>query len=237
MPRRFRQANATAFTNIPAIYNGAFWIVIAWSVWGPIMGGLSAASMAAIGMDVLPADENGRPTNAGRDSSLASLNGIVPGAILPSILGHYITTFPNHQKGFAFMFAIGGVINVLQNLMLYGCVHPLNEPLDKPCQCTRSYFKGRKEHDFKKRRQLAERARAVGLPETASEYEIVTAEERGAPGGASLQQSPAAAGAGIEEQLMAQYRNSGGYSSGNYGGGYRGYGVGGTRRQTSTRSV
>ena len=150
---------ATPFTY--AAFPGVFWIVMAWSTWGPVMAGLAAASQYALGMDVLPVDEHGRPTNAGRDQSIAMTNFILPSAVMPAVLGWWLTQFTSHTEGFRYFFLIGGLVNLSQTGLFWACVHPLEEPLDRACQCTRHRFRGRPEHDLKRRKKMETEAQVA----------------------------------------------------------------------------
>ena len=71
--------------------------------------------------------------------------------IMPAVLGWWLTKFSSHYVGFRYFYGIGGAVGLLANLLFCTNVHPLEEPLDLCCQCTRHRFTGRKEHDFKRR--------------------------------------------------------------------------------------
>lgn len=69
-----------------------------------------------------------------------------------------------------------GPLRHAQNFVFYLTVHPLDEPLDKPCQCTRHRFKGRAEYDQQRREKLtAEAQGSMSSPNWAAERAEVLA--------------------------------------------------------------
>ena len=105
-------------------------------------------------------------------------NFILPSAVMPALLGFWLTKFPTHTRGFQTFFMLGGIINQSQTLMFWLCVHPLDEPLDLACQCTRHRFAGRQEYDLVRRKQMEEK--------TVAAYSTL-AQQKAAPGAVDAQ--------------------------------------------------
>lgn len=86
--------------------------------------------------------------------SVQATASIVPNMVMPALLGWWLTKFSSHYLGFRYFYGIGGTVGLLANLLFCTNVHPLEEPLDRACQCTRHMFDGREEHDARRRAKL-----------------------------------------------------------------------------------
>lgn len=71
-------------------------VVIFWTVYGNLFGGMAQGGGGALGVDVLPIGPDGRPSNPARDSNLQGYAGLLPNAILPLFLGGAMKWFPSH---------------------------------------------------------------------------------------------------------------------------------------------
>ena len=153
-----------------------FPLLFFWQIHDALMGGLGAAAgyvrtlprtffaladvaqahlftlrAQTLNLDILPLGPDGRPSSAARDMSVQATASIVPNMVMPAVLGWWLTKFSSHYVGFRYFYAIGGSIGLIANLLFCTNVHPLNEPLDRCCQCTRHRFAGRTEHDLRTR--------------------------------------------------------------------------------------
>ena len=159
-----------------ALFPGIFPLLFFWQIHDALMGGLGAAAgyvrtlprtffaladvaqahlftlrAQTLNLDILPLGPDGRPSSAARDMSVQATASIVPNMVMPAVLGWWLTKFSSHYVGFRYFYAIGGSIGLIANLLFCTNVHPLNEPLDRCCQCTRHRFAGRTEHDLRTR--------------------------------------------------------------------------------------
>ena len=117
-------------------------IVIFWTVWGNFWGGFASAGGGSLGPDVLPVGEDGRPSNAGRDTQLQGWAGRVPNVFLPMALGSAIQWFPDHLSAFNTFYIVGGTVSIVSWWILAMFVHPPNERPGRDWQCTRHWCHG-----------------------------------------------------------------------------------------------
>ena len=110
-------------------------------------------------MDCLPIGIDGRPKNAGRDQSLQGTSGQIPSALLPILLAGLLSSglFSTHLWGYRFFYAAAAVLGLLRLLTLALAVHPAEELLGRPLQCTRHRF--RAAYDAARRRRSGPRLR------------------------------------------------------------------------------
>ena len=105
------------------------------------MNGLSAASNFALSMDCLPVGSDGRPSNAARDRAIQATHRVIPTAFLPAVVGWgFFSHFSSVVTAYRWAFALSNMLNLVSTAVFYLAVHPLEEPLDKPCQCTRHCY-------------------------------------------------------------------------------------------------
>ena len=117
----------------------------------------------SIGMDCLPVGPDGRPSNAARDLAIQNTTSIIPNSFMPALTGWALTQFASHTVGFRWFFFIGGCVSMISTCMMWFTVHPLDEPLDKPFQCTRHCFASRRIYDAMRREKIEEKQRTEGV--------------------------------------------------------------------------
>ena len=127
----------TFITNMSyALLPDQFWLVAMWTVWNSIMNGLSAASNFALSMDCLSVGSDGRSSNAARDRAIQATHRVIPTAFLPAVVGWgFFSHFSSVATAYRWAFALSNMLNLVSTAVFYLAVHPLEEPLDKPCQC------------------------------------------------------------------------------------------------------
>ena len=162
---------ATNFTY--AFFPDQFWLVAAWTLWNSSMNGLAAAANFALSMDCLPVGPDGRPSNAARDRAIQATHRAIPNSFMPALVGFWIAGFPTAALGYRWSFGVGNAINLLSTAVFYLALHPLEEPLDKPCQCTRGCLASRRAHDARRRAKVAAAAAAVGVVGSAPTVAVV----------------------------------------------------------------
>eukprot|EP01051_Picozoa_sp_SAG22_P016071 SAG22_NODE_2201_length_2844_cov_1.754098_1_plen_741_part_00 len=175
-----------------AIWPGHFAINTAWTVSDSLTGSIASASGGALGMDCLPTGPDGRPKNAGRDQALQGQAGRIPGAVMPIALAGLLGFFPTHLLGYRWFFAVAALLGALQLAVLALLVHPLEERLDRPLQCTRHWF--RADHDNKRRRRRSSAIDMLNLGRAA-----VLGEDGDGP---SWEDGGLAAGAGYLDRML-----------------------------------
>jgi hypothetical protein len=72
------------------------------------------------------------------------------------MIGQGIKYFPSHQAAYRFMYLTGGIICVFSFLIFALLVHPLDEKLDLPLQCTRRLFHADYDADRRQVRSLSD---------------------------------------------------------------------------------
>jgi hypothetical protein len=141
-------------------------VVFCWTVISSVLSALSSVSAQALQMDCLPAGRDGRPLDPARDFGLIGWANRISMLFLPIVIGQGIKYFPSHAAAYRFMYLTGGTISFASFLIYALLVHPLDEQLDLPLQCTRRLFHASYDKDRRALGVTAARAKRCAERET-----------------------------------------------------------------------
>eukprot|EP01051_Picozoa_sp_SAG22_P002115 SAG22_NODE_92_length_20892_cov_11.188429_7_plen_320_part_00 len=105
------------------VYNGfatQFSGVLLVAAWQGACTGLLGGPIQALQADVLPAGPDGQPRNASRDVNLIMMAFVLPGIVLPMVLGDAFSWFPSRHDTYRAFFLAAAALLAVQSLFLLG---------------------------------------------------------------------------------------------------------------------
>lgn len=98
-------------------YTDSFELVLLVAGLSGIVGGLGSPNAAALNADVLPTDSD----NAARDMQLISATpSLVPGIVLPYLVGNALAWFPSHRAAYHVLFTAAAAVYAVSVCVLFG---------------------------------------------------------------------------------------------------------------------
>eukprot|EP01052_Picozoa_sp_SAG31_P041017 SAG31_NODE_6099_length_2171_cov_12.841216_2_plen_313_part_01 len=109
------------------VYNGfatQFSGVLLVAAWQGACTGVLGGSIQGLQADVLPAGPDGQPRSASRDVNLIMMAFVLPGIVLPMVLGDAFSWFPSRHDTYRAFFLAAAVLLGAQSLFLIGVAPP-----------------------------------------------------------------------------------------------------------------
>lgn len=102
----------------PPLAMPRFTTVLLLTALSGLVGGASASASSALMADALPCDADGQRRNASRDMLLLSLGPVLPGTVLPVLLGRLLSTVELRGQSYSLLFLCGAACSALSVVAL-----------------------------------------------------------------------------------------------------------------------